>query len=283
MRTRTDLVSEERELHPDPLTGAERDERQFGDVNFERVKITTQGAAAVLKRPIGSYITVRFDTLNLPHDGKDITQALIRALAELMPEKRDSVLVVGLGNRDITPDAVGPLVADRLFATRHIDAALVKALEPMRLRSVAVSVPGVIGKTGIEAMETVRGTVARIRPDAVIVVDALAARRPERLCRTVQLCDTGICPGSGVQNSRREFSRATLGVPVIAVGVPTVVDVASLIGEFCDPSTAESTRSLMVTPKDIDFAVLRSAEIISRALNLFLQPDLDEKTLIQLV
>lgn len=282
MIARTDLIAEEQERHAEAVDGAAVHKAQYGDVFCERVKITTQGAAAVLKRPIGTYYTIQFPTEILP-SGKEPTEAIVRALTELMPESFKNVLIVGLGNRSITPDAVGPLVADRILATRHIDAVFIKKLYPMKLRSVAVLTPGVLGKTGIEAVETVRGTVARIRPDAVIVIDALAARHPERLCRTIQLCDTGICPGSGVQNARKEFSRSTLGVPVVAIGVPTVVDVATLVSDLTENPVPETVRNMMITPQNIDAAVLRSAEIIARALNLFLQPDLDEKTLLQLV
>lgn len=282
MIARTDLIAEEQERHAETVTGAEVERNQYGDVVCERVKICTQGAATILRRPIGTYYTVQFSAESLPN-GKETMQAIVRALTELMPERYTNVLVVGLGNRSITPDAVGPLTADRILATRHIDAETRKKLHPTRLRSVAVLAPGVLGKTGIEAIETVRGTSARIRPDVIIVIDALAARHPERLCRTVQLCDTGICPGSGVQNARKEFSQATLGVPVIAIGVPTVVDVASLVADLTDLPLPESARNMMITPQNIDAAVIHSADMIAHALNLFLQPDLDEKTLLQLV
>ncbi len=283
MQTRTDLIFEEYAVHPEGVSGTVAEKTRYGNVLSQRVKVCNEAAAAMLGRPPGTYFTVQFDPLTLPNDTQNVIRAVIGALSELFPQNRETVLVVGLGNRDITPDAIGPMTADRVLATRHIGPALAKELAPLHFRPVAVLTPGVLGQTGMEAAEIVRGTVTRIRPDLIVVIDALAARDPERLCSTVQLCDTGIHPGSGVQNARREFSQTVLGVPVIAIGVPTVVDVGTLIAGHCDSEIPESARNMMVTPKEIDFAVRRSAEILSRALNLFLQPDLDEKTLAQLV
>lgn len=283
MQVRTDLVSEQREMHAEQIKGAVSSYEAIGEVTLERVKITDSQAAEILSKPIGTYITVKFGDLTILPDLSDIRNAVITALNELLPEKRDNVLVVGLGNSDITPDAIGPMTADRMLATRHIGRELAENLGLDGLKSVSALIPGVLGKTGIEALEIIKGTISRTKPSAVIVIDALAARRTERLCKTVQLCNTGISPGSGVNNSRMEISQKVLGIPVIAIGIPTVVDVASLIGDFTGQKTPEKLRGMMVTPKDIDLLIRRSAELLSESLNLFLQPQIDEKTLRALV
>lgn len=283
MQIRTDLVSEQREMHTEQIKGAHSSRESVGEVVLERVRITDKNAAEVLSKPIGTYITVKFGDLAVLPDLTDIRTAVIRALGELLPNNRESVLVVGLGNSDITPDAIGPMTADRLLATRHIGRELAENLGLEGLKSVSALIPGVLGKTGIEALEIIKGTIERTRPSAVIVVDALAARRTERLCRTVQLCNTGISPGSGVHNSRMEISQKVLGVPVIAVGIPTVVDVASLIGDLTGHAAPQKLRGMMVTPKDIDLLIRRASELLSEAINLFLQPEIDEKTLRALV
>lgn len=243
--------------------------------------IEDERAARELGKPQGTYITAEFDDITAACDGQALQQAIISALAELLPI-RSNILVVGLGNRDITPDAIGPLTVDRLLATRHISRRLIEGLGLDSLNSISALVPGVLGKTGIEAVEIIRGTVARTAPDAVIVIDALAARHTERLCKTVQFSNTGISPGSGVENARKEISAAVLGVPVIAVGIPTVVDIRTLIYDLTD-SARPVPAPMMVTPTDIDLQVRRSAEVLSQALNLFLQPGLDEKILQSLV
>ena len=280
---RTDLVSEQREMHTRNISGAISSRETIGDVTLEKVQITNISASKELSKPIGTYITIQFGNLAILSDLTEIKNAIIKALSELLPKKRESVLIVGLGNDDITPDAIGPLTADLILATRHIGSQLANDLGLGGLKSVSAIIPGVLGKTGIEALEIIKGTVERTKPSAVIVVDALAARRTERLCRTVQLCDSGISPGSGVQNARKEISEKVLGVPVLAVGIPTVVDVASLIVDFTGQNTPQTMESMMVTPKDIDLLVRRSAELLSDSLNLFLQPSLDEKTLHTLV
>lgn len=283
MQIRTDLVTEQREMHTEEIKGAVNHKKIIGDAILEKVKITNQHAADALQKPIGTYITVTFGDLSLISDFSDIRSAIIRALDELLPAHRKSVLVVGLGNSDITPDAIGPMTANKMFATRHIGRELAENLGFSDLKSISALIPGVLGKTGIEALEIIRGTVERTCPDAVIVIDALAARRTERLCRTVQLCNTGISPGSGVHNSRMEISEKVLGIPVIAIGIPTVVDVSSLINDLTGHEPPKKSYGMMVTPKDIDLLIRKASELLSDALNLFLQPELDEKTLRALV
>lgn len=280
---RTDLVTEKQEIQESHISGIQSKSESFGDVKIEKVKILSEDAAKVLGKPIGTYITISFGNLMVLADTEEIKSAVINAISELLPKKKENILVVGLGNADITPDAVGPLTADRLLATRHISGELARNLGLERLKSVSALIPGVVGKTGIEAIEIIEGTLIRTNPSAIIVIDALAARRTERLCRTIQLSDSGISPGSGVQNSRMEISEKVLGLPVIAIGIPTVVDVGSLIGEYTERQLPPSLKTMMVTPKDIDMLVRRSAEILADSLNIFLQPEIDAKIIRELV
>ena len=190
-----------------------------------------------------------------------------------------SVCVVGLGNRELTADALGPLVASRLTATRHLrreEDELYRSLKCCLLSSVT---PGVLGQTGIETLELLRGTVGSVSPDLVIAVDALAARSGDRLASTVQISDTGICPGSGVGNHRAELSKKTLGVPVISLGIPTVIYSSTLVWDALREAgieeageslhrILENRRSFFVTPKDCDCIVEAGARILSRAIAL---------------
>ena len=199
-----------------------------------------------------------------------------------MPEKRGLILAAGLGNSDITPDALGPAAARRIFATRHIPPALSKTTGLENLRQVAVIAPGVLGQTGIEAGELIKAAADRIKPDAVIVIDALAAKSPNRLFKTVQICNTGISPGSGVKNSRKEISEKTVGVPVIALGVPTVIDTDTLIEEITGVAPAQKS-GMFVTPKEVDMLTVRLSEILGEALNMLLQPEIDPAIISELV
>ena len=212
-------------------------------------------------KPKGRYITACLPPLT--DDERDLTQhaALIgKELAAMLPPE-GTVLVVGLGNRTVTPDALGPATADLVLATRHIGGEFARAAGLTDLRPTAVVTPGVLGQTGTESSETVRGVCREIHPCAVIVVDALAAGEAQRLGRTVQLCDSGIAPGSGVGNDRRPLNREVLGVPVIAMGIPTVVDAAM---EGCAP--------MMVTPREIDLMIARGARLLAAAIHAALQP-----------
>lgn len=281
MGIRTDLITEQQELHTETVSGAVTSERSIGAVKLKTVVIKDTDAAEQLGKPPGTYITAEYGNIISSGSEVSLKQAVISALSQLIPT-RSNILVVGLGNRDITPDAIGPLAVDRMFATRHIGRTLREQLGLEGLNSVSALIPGVLGKTGIEAVEIIRGTVQRTSPDAVIVIDALAARHTERLCRTVQLCNTGISPGSGVENSRSEISEAVLGVPVTAIGIPTVVDIRTLIYDLTE-SAAPINTPMMVTPTDIDLQIRRLADLLAQSLNMFLQPSLDEATLQSLV
>ena len=270
MNIRTDLVAEiKAEKQPD-ISGVEVIEEQINDVNISTVKILDEKASETLEKPIGSYCTISFPRLDFVCETCDIINATVKALKAVIKANIKQSLVVGLGNTDITPDALGPIVADRVLATRHLTDELKRDLGLDGLKSVSTITPNVLGKTGIESYDLVSATAKKIKPDIIIAVDALACRDPERLCRTIQIADSGICAGSGVNNARKPLNLATLGIPVIAVGVPTVIDANSFFN---------SDENMMVTPKEIDLLVEKAADIISRAINIFLQPEIDIDTI----
>ena len=284
---RTDLAMEVREMlregshSADELAGIEAQEETVRGMNVTRVRILDEQGEIALGKPRGSYTTVEMSGLvtrdtDLFPDAIAVVAEEIRAM---LPEIHGCTLVVGLGNRSITPDAVGAQAVDHIMVTRH----LIEKLPEMfaGLEPVAAISPGVLGMTGVESREVIRGVAEHIRPDCIIVVDALASRRLSRLCRTVQITDTGIVPGSGVGNSRAAINREALGVPVIAVGVPTVADIRTVFRdtaedagiEVSDAHLKSLTSDLMVTPKEIDVRVSDISRIIGYAINTALQPN----------
>ncbi len=267
MNIRTDLISEQQNLCKNQYI--DTDEEKIGDVTITTVKIENDEAAKKLKKPLGCYCTVSFPPLQSVCDTTDIVTATVKALKKTVKFSANT-LIVGLGNTDITPDALGPLTADRTLATRHLSKQLKQSLGLENLNNVCCITPGVLGKTGIESYDLIKSAAKSVNPDIIIAVDALACRSPERLCRTIQLSSSGICPGSGVNNSRKELSFNSIGIPVIAIGIPTVIDANSF---FADEFA--KTDNMMVTPKEIDLLTQKSADILSRALNIFLQPSLD--------
>lgn len=228
------------------------------------------------------YITLEFGNIDRITDFTPLEKEIKNALFSLLPNNSSRFLVAGLGNREITPDSIGPITCEKLLATRHIAGEFAEKIGLSRLKSVAVISPGVLGKTGIETGEIIRALTEKISPDAVIVIDALAAGSVKRLFSTIQLTNTGISPGSGVKNSRKELSFNTLSVPVIAVGVPTVMTAENLAQELSGkiPQTEEE---MIVTPKDNDLLCHRISEILAKALNEALQPETDPEILSALV
>lgn len=270
MNIRTDLVAEIKAEKQTDISGVEVIEEKINEVSISTVKILDEKASETLEKPIGSYCTISFPRLDFVCETCDIINATVKALKAVIKSDINQSLVVGLGNTDITPDALGPIVADRVLATRHLTNELKRDLGLDGLKSVSTITPNVLGKTGIESYDLVSATAKKIKPDIIIAVDALACRDPERLCRTIQIADSGICAGSGVNNARKPLNLATLGIPVIAVGVPTVIDANSFF---------DSDENMMVTPKEIDLLVEKAADIISRAINIFLQPEIDIDTI----
>lgn len=270
MSIRTDLVIEEDLTENQDI---KTEEKIFDGIKIEIAEIKSETAAQRIKKPKGKYCTIRFDRLDNIADTSSLKSAVVSALSELLGDKRNNAMVVGLGNNDITPDALGPLTVNSVIATRHISNELKSALELEDLHTVSCISPGVLGKTGIEAVDLIKAAADKIKPDIVLVVDALAARTPDNLCRTIQMTDSGIAPGSGVKNERKALNRSALGVPVIAIGIPTVIDASALSAEL------KTGENMIVTPKEIDLFISRAADITARAINMFFQPSLDEKTI----
>ena len=274
---RTDLALEAHELRRGAaLPGVVTAERTVFGCAVTEVRITEKAAAEALGKPPGTYVTLDLRPF-AAHDAEAAERAARAVGAELRKlldrSGVSSALVAGLGNADMTPDALGPLAAERVLVTRHLKGEAAFA----DLAAVSVLTPGVLGRTGIEAAETIRGAADAVRPDAIIAVDALAARSLSRVCATVQLTDAGIVPGSGVGNRRAALDRGTLGLPVFAVGVPTVVDAATLALDLLEAAGAAPPETLpgaevMVTPRDIDAQVRALARIAACGVNLALQP-----------
>ena len=276
-QVRTDLALEAKALweksagDTTELSGVEARERESEGLSVTQVDILDEQGQAALGKPVGRYVTVelpRFD-----RDRLRPAQAVAKELTALLAGREGGVLVVGLGNRAVTPDALGRRVAERLFLTRHLIANLPAQFGDCR--EVSAVTPGVLATTGIETLEIVRGAVSHVKPALVIAIDALAAGSMERLCRTVQLSDTGIVPGSGVGNRRAAFSEETLGVPVLCLGVPTVVD-ASALCESAD-------ERLIVTPRDIDAQIAWLGSVLADAINFALHPAFSHEEIAQFV
>lgn len=290
---RTDLALEQRERFVSdqieiPGVAVEETYDDMCEVRVTTVRIETENGAAVMGKPVGNYITLEAPKMAEADESyhREISGKLMEVLEGCLPEKEDgqSILIIGLGNRNVTPDALGPLVVEHLDITRHLVKEYGKyALGGEADRLVSAVVPGVMGQTGMETVEIVRGIVEETEPDFVIAIDALAARSVRRLNRTIQIADTGIAPGSGVGNHRNAITEETVGVPVIAIGVPTVVDAATIVGDSIEEYVAkcrdEGMREnkehlippylygMFVTSKDIDETMERTSYTISEALN----------------
>ena len=313
---RTDLAMEQKERFESDhveVSGVVLEEEydEEKEIKITTVKIETENGAKTMGKPVGTYLTLEAPNLAAGDEGyhREISETLAGFLAEYMQdenkgkEQRDrySVLVVGLGNREVTPDALGPYVVDQLNITRHIVQEYGKyAIEEENGRSVSAVVPGVMAQTGMETAEIIKGIVQETSPDLIMVIDALAARSTKRLNRTIQISDAGIHPGAGVGNHRSAITKDTMGIPVIAIGVPTVVDAATIVNDTMENFIAaleisDSLRGvgvvlqgynsaekyelvkelisphlngMFVTPKDIDETIRRISYTISEALNI---------------
>ncbi len=281
MEFRTDLAIELNSRLEREIKGVKNEEKRFGDITLSKTEILSLEGEEKLGKPMGKYITVQFPELLKTADFEPLKIALKESLLCLL-NQRDNILVVGLGNREITADSIGPFTASKLLATRHISGKFAENIGLSGLKSVAVISPDVLGKTGIESYEIVESVAKKIKPSAIIAIDALAAGSVNRLFRTVQLSNTGISPGSGVKNSRKELSEETLSVPVIGIGVPTVVDAGSLAFELTNKEPSDGT-DMIVTPKDCDILCHKISEILSSVLNEFLQPEIDSEIINSLV
>lgn len=281
MNFRTDLALERCEtLGEKEIRGVWVEKVKKHRALVTKIEVLNEQGARAIGKPVGRYINV--EVTPFAHHAQfidDSLAAVSEAVASLLP-KEGSVLVAGLGNSKITPDALGPKCASMIFATRHITGELLRQTGLGNLRTVSAFATGVLGETGAEAGEMLRGLVDTLKPAAVITVDALAARNVSRLGSTVQMCNTGITPGSGVGNSRREISEKTLGVPVIAVGVPTVVDAATLVSDYSGGCAVKEASQMMVTPREVDLMIERAAKLTALAINCALQPDISPEDML---
>ena len=298
-QARTDLALEAREY----VEGANGDlrgiivdeyDKKEADIHVTKVQITTQNGSKLLGKPKGTYITLEVPGLCESGENSDVGEGHEKIageisvhLKQLLPKKEVPVrvLVVGLGNKDVTADALGPAVADHLYVSRHMlqeFGTLGLHKKPAVISSCIV--PGVMAKTGMETAEIVKGVVRETHPDAVVVIDALAARSTRRLNRTIQISNTGIHPGSGVGNHRNAIDEETLGIPVIAMGVPTVVDASTIVADALeklhkelketiflqarDSMALHQLHNMYVTAKDIDATIKRVSFTLAEALNM---------------
>ena len=314
---RTDLALENKEQLSErgqELSGVEvttEEDEELGII-VTWVKITNQTGAESMGKPIGNYITIESATMK--ENDVEAHDVIIKSLATKMGELHNLpenavILIIGLGNWQVTPDALGPKVCEKILVTRHIGDDMPQDLQG-RVRPVSALAPGVMGLTGIETAEIVKGVTEKIQPDIIIAIDALAARRTSRINATIQMSDVGINPGSGLGNKRAAINQGTMGVPVIAIGVPTVVDAATLVndtmermlGEMAEAAPDEGTfyemlrglqdaeryslikeildpyeGNMFVTPKDVDAVIGRLANIIANACNIALHPGITKE------
>jgi spore protease len=289
---RTDLALEAREgVRGDArkMSGVRVDEYvgAKGEVHVTKVYIDTKNAARVLRKPIGTYVTMEAPAMSEAEDASRemVSECLAQELCKILPDQKreGSVLVVGLGNREVTADSLGPRVVDTLLITRHLVKAYGAAYPSESKYQVSALEPGVMAKTGMETAEIVQGVVKETAPDMIIAVDALAARSIRRINRTIQITNTGIQPGSGVGNHRSPLTQDNLGIPVIAIGVPTVVDAATIVNDVLEQRIAgnaarESFRmphmpelnNMYMTGKDVDAVIKRVGLVVSEGINLAL-------------
>ena len=303
---RTDMAVERNEIYKkqnslaEEIDGIENANKIIKDIEISKIKITNENGANALGKPVGNYITLDVKEI------KNADEERIEEIAEIMADElrtvigehvsdTDDILVVGLGNRYVTPDALGPKVVPEIEVTRHILEYMPKIM-PEDTRPVSAISPGVLGITGIETMEILNGIVQNIKPKMLIVIDALATRKLERISSSIQIADTGIVPGAGVNNARKEISINTLGIPVIAIGIPTVVDLATItndcinifienlqqkamsnstLNELKEKDNYEEIKealipkdyNMIVTPKEIDKLIDNMSEIVARGIN----------------
>lgn len=290
MDFRTDLALERQELLGEGQNTGVLSETEIKDnVKITRIAVKTDEASSHLLKPKGKYVTVEVPPFSSDAEIFDGRLSALSSELDVMLPKKGTVLAVGLGNVSITPDALGPKSVGYVLATRHISKELAKSIGFESLRAVASISPGVLGQTGIETGEIIRGIVDRIKPAAVITVDALASRNLSRLGCTVQMSDTGISPGSGVGNTRQRLDESTLGVKVISIGVPTVVDGATLANDLIDKqnsgtySVLPESERMMVTPKEIDLLIERASKLVGMAINCALQKSISPEDIISLV
>lgn len=317
INVRTDLALEAKEMYQEKhkkekdIDGIEVINEVDKDIKVTTVKVKDENGSNKIGKPKGNYVTIEIPGFTA-YDGETmdrVSQVVADVLSRMVKiEVQKTALVVGLGNWKVTPDALGPKVTEGIMVTRHLKTVMPEVMDDS-VRPVCSIAPGVLGITGVETVEIIRGLVQRVKPDVVICIDALAARRVERVNTTIQISDTGISPGAGVGNNRKQINEDNLGVKVIAIGVPTVVDAVTIANDTIDmviDSLMNSTSNendfykmlgsldrnekgtlirevlsskalgeMIVTPKDIDLVINSLAKIISNGINMAVQPNMD--------
>lgn len=275
---RTDLALESKErleAEKNEMRGVTFEEihDEKRNVTITKVVIETENGAKSIGKPVGTYLTLEAPDMAVPDEGshREVSEVLSEQLREIIKENIESVLVVGLGNREVTPDALGPEVVGNLYITRHILREYGEyAFPDKKVASISGIVPGVMAQTGMESLEIIKGIIHETKPQLVIAIDALAARSVKRLGRTIQIADTGINPGSGVGNHRKGLNEQSLGIPVVAIGVPLVVDASTIVYDVCQDvdKIPNGIAGMFVTPKNIDEMVKNISYTISEGLNM---------------
>ena len=317
INVRTDLVLEAREIYKEnhkdegDIDGIEVIEETEKNIKVTTVKVKNEDGAKKIGKPKGNYITIDIPDFTA-YDGETmdrVSQVVSEVLGRLIKNDTEkTALIVGLGNWQVTPDALGPKVTEKIMVTRHLQTVMPEAIDDS-VRPVCSIVPGVLGVTGIETVEIIKGVVEKIKPDLVICIDALAARRVQRVNTTIQIGDTGISPGAGVGNNRKQINEENLGVKVIAIGVPTVVDAITIANDTIDlvvdslisnsssgndfykmlksldknekenlikeVMSSKTNTDMIVTPKDIDLVINSLSKIIANGINMAVQPNMD--------
>lgn len=303
---RTDLALERNEVYKEKnklneIDGVSVNNETINEVEISRIKILNEEGEKILQKPAGNYITLDVKKLKIADEerlskiAETVADELRKIVGEHVNETED-ILVVGLGNLYVTPDALGPKVVPEIEVTRHI-LEYMPSIMPEDTRPVSAISPGVLGVTGIETMEILKGVVQNVKPKLLIVIDALATKSIDRISSSIQIADTGIVPGAGVENTRKEISKRTLGIPVIAIGIPTVVDLATITNECIDifienlqekamsndylnklkendnyeeikEALVPKDYNMIVTPKEIDKLIENMSKIVSSAINM---------------
>jgi len=294
---RTDMALEAMESANGELKGVKVDEETLKEgIHVSRVSVLSKEGGEALGKAMGNYITVDCeDLVNRDRSVKDVYARCVAGELKKMvgTSKEGPTLIIGLGNREVTPDALGPKVCENVFVTRHIKKYVPEAIDE-RTANVCAIAPGVLGVTGLETEEVVKGIVKEVKPSMIIAIDSLAARAISRIGSSVQLSDTGISPGAGIGNNRKALNQESLGVPVIALGVPMVTYAYTIAGDLIEAAMGPDVEDknieqfigsvmsakgseLIVTPKDIDVLIEKASEIIGMALNMALSPKLKVK------
>lgn len=306
---RTDLADEKEEFLKErdgkKLAGIAVNRKKSDGFDISIMQILNEEGEKISGKPIGRYVTVDVGKIWMSDKKRfsDACKIISSFIKEFIPDKKGSCMLAALGNKNIIADAIGPLTAESFIVTKHIKDSEKDIFDALNLRETLCISPGVLGNTGIEAAQIIKGAVMQSNPSFIIAVDSLASRHLSRLATTVQICDTGITPGSGINNARKEISKNTLGIPVIAIGVPTVVDVTTLasdivksvadkstdgkiknsVGKIINEISSHEAENFFVTPKETDHIIKDTSKLIAYSINMALHDGITEGEIDELI